>query len=348
MKNYENRPIEEQFLESQEKKRGHNIVLDLYLARHGKKSSFNAARIDNPEEVQEMAKTMDIEGYDYVGVRTTPIERAVDTAHHIKEGFEDNSFMDVSKKSDIKVRVRNLSSGILSKDGTIVENILKEGESSKDINLISPAIREHYKQAVLAASDSNWDKENAGVNAFIEIMESEMKELDITLQELERGEEFSEEAEKEINAFKNRQFEADGISMLEVALRMSKHFNKYIESTKRFDDNSKILLYEVNHAGFIEPELAYLLREQINQDPVNPDGNNILEKLGGAFQPSEAVKISIKREDDEAPAEVAFDLRGKSYSLTIDGKTDIFNKSERLLKAISISDKILTKRHGNN
>jgi hypothetical protein len=334
--------------ESQESKWGNDVTLDIHLARHGKKASFNAARIDNPDEVQQEANQLDLSDYDYVGVRTTPVERAVDTAQWVREGYENNPTVEQPNGRDIKLRVRQLSSGILSEGGTNIEEILKDAEASKDVNLISPDIRERYKEAVLAAPDSDWDKENAGANAFVQMMQTDMAELPTAFKELESGQEFSEQARQEIAAFKQKQLDVGGISMLEVALRMGSHLEKYVRLTKHLNNDSKVFLYEVNHSGFIEPDLAYLLRDQIESDPVSPDGQSTLEKMGGAFQPSEDVKISIKREGREQPVQVLFGLRGKQYSLVVDGRSDILTRSRKLVKELSVADEVLNNRYGSN
>lgn len=325
---------------------GNNVILDIQLVRHGKKASFNAARIENPDEVKKAASEFDLSSYDYVGVRTTPVERAVDTAQWAREGYKENPT--VKNKEAVKVRIKKLSSGILSESGTVIKDILKDTENTKDLNLISPDIREKYKEAVLAAPDSDWEKENAGVNAFIEILESEIRSIPTALHELDSNQDFSEQALQEIEALKTKQLNSGGISILEVALRMGSHLEKYARLTQHLKNESKVFFYEVNHSGFIEPDLVYLLKEQIESNPVNPDGQTILEKIGGAFEPSEGVKISIKREQRDGSAMMIFEIRGKQYTLEVSGQTDKLTKSKRLLDAVGISEKILSQRHGEN
>ena len=51
MSKFEGLPDSKLSPEANEVEWGNNVTLDIYLARHGKKASFNAARIENSDEV---------------------------------------------------------------------------------------------------------------------------------------------------------------------------------------------------------------------------------------------------------------------------------------------------------
>lgn len=298
--------------ESKENKYGENVSLDIDLMRHGKKGSFNSSRIENVEETSQIAQNEDLSGYDVVAIRTTPVERAVHTALTMKEGFEGNETV---QQGEVNVRARELPTGILSEDGVNIEEIMKESKVTKDVNLISPNIREQYKQAVLGSEGSTWQKENAGVDVFIGIMQSNLKELEHTLDDLSRSKNLSEEAMRDIERFKVKQKAENGMSMLEVVLRMAKSIRNYTEVTNRLKSGTKAFIHEVNHSGFIEPFLIYLLNEQVRENPIVADGKSDLEKLGGGFEPNEGVRISIKREEKDGPVKLHFKFRGKEYEI---------------------------------
>ena len=185
-----------------ESKHGNNVSLDIDLARHGKKGSFNSSRIENVEETSEIAQAEDLNSYDIVAVRTTPVERAVHTALVMREGFEKNETL---KQEAVNVRAKKLPTGILSKDGVSIGKIMEAAETSKDVNLISPSIREKYKQAVLNAEGSTWEKENAGVEVFIDNMQSNLKDLGHVRAELVNSETLSKESMQELQEFKDKQ-----------------------------------------------------------------------------------------------------------------------------------------------
>jgi hypothetical protein len=291
---------------------GNNVSLDIDLARHGKKGSFNASRIENFEETKEKAMHQDLRGYDIVAVRTTPLERAVHTGLAMKEGFGQNETL---PQDSVNVRVRELPTGILSVDGVEIDEIMKQSDSSKDLNLISPRIREQYKKAVQGKEGSSWDKENAGVQAFIDLMEANVALLRPVVAELTQGKELSDEAKSTLEQFKNEQKEAGGMSMLEVVLRMSKHLGNYTEVTNRLKNDTKGYIHEVNHSGFIEPMLVYLIKDKIEADPLKAESMTTLEKMGGGFEPNEKVNIHITREKKNDTPILTFTLRGKTYHL---------------------------------
>ena len=118
--------------------------------------------------------------------------------------------------------------------------------------------------------------------------------------------------------------------MLEVVLRMIKHLNNYIKVTNRLKDGTKGFIHEVNHSGFIEPFLIYLLKENIHEDPVRAEGKSDLEKIGGGFEPNENVRMSIKRLEKDGAVKVQFICRDKTYNLD-DEKIE---QSETLLNLI--------------
>lgn len=319
--------------ESKEKLFGNNVSLDIDLARHGKKSSFNASRIENVEETSDIAKSKDVSGYGVIAVRTTPVERAAHTALAMKEGFIKNESYN---KSKLNVRVRNLPTGILSTGGISIEKIIEETDQTKDINLISPKIRELYKQAVQNTNGSTWEKENAGVDLFINLMKSNVDSLGHVIDDIKssRGLYSSEEAKIEVEEFKNTQQKEGGMSILEVVLRMIKHLQNYIKATNKFKNDTKIFVHEVNHSGFIEPFLIYFLEDKILENPVNEKGKNDLEKIGGGFEPNESVGISIKRKEKDGDVEVFIKLRNKTYHLNNDQVFKKFLQSEKLLSLI--------------
>ncbi len=328
---------------------GNNVEIDVELARHGEKGSFNASRIANPEKVVELAKGKDLSGYDVVAVRTTPIERAVHTGMKIEEGFESNdTFVMDDEKKKVNLRVRDLPTGVISKEGVIVKKIMNESSESKDVNLISPQIRQAYKEATEKSASSSLKKENAGVALWIKYLMDDLDYLKKIIDKTDGSKENSDKEESIIKNFKDKQVKEDGISVLEVVLRMTEHFKKYVEASNRLKNDSKVFVYDVNHAGFIEPFLVYLLQDQIEEDPVCSDGSDILEKMGGAFEPNEAVNISIKRKEKNGKVSIKFRLRGKEYDLDVEPDKNIFTKSGNLLKEITIADVISGKRNGGN
>jgi hypothetical protein len=150
------------------------------------------------------------------------------------------------------------------------------------------------------------------------------------------SEAISQEALEEISRFKEtqdlgRESGEGGMSVLEVTLRMVEHFiGHYSEVSNKSKSDSRTLIYEVNHSGFMEPFLVYLLHEQIVADPV-AEGYTALEKLGGAFRPNENFRISLLRERKDGDIALRFMLRGKTYVMDAKSVSDTLTENEKLL-----------------
>ncbi|MCU0680162.1 MAG: hypothetical protein MUF50_02545 [Planctomycetes bacterium] len=334
-----------------ERPENYEVVLDINLSRHGKKASFNATNIEDSEKIANLAKIEDLQDYDLVAVRTTPVERAVRTGLKYQEGFSENKTY--AQEAKVNIRINEDISPIKSKGGKNIKEITKETEESKDINLLTEDFRKKYREAIEQDEFSSFDKENAGVLAWTEQMFEEMISLKQTFQDLSESKNLSELAKEEIKEFREKQLQSGGISILENSLKMTEQLNHYIKASDRYTKSSKILIQEINHAGFIEPFLIYLLKDDLEKKPINSEGKDIVEKIGGAFEPNETVKISIKRKKDSKKElnqlAIVIQLRNQEYVLHINEvENNIFKVSEKLLKEIGISDLILQKKINNS
>jgi hypothetical protein len=202
--------------------------------------------------------------------------------------------------------------------------------------MLSPKIREGYAKAVQESEGSTLGQENAGVEYFVSLMDTDLAALTHTRQELKIGEVLSQDALQEITRFKETQDlgREGGMSVLEVVLRMVGHFIKhYSEVSNRSKSDSRTLIYEVNHSGFMEPFLLYLLKEDILADPI-ATGSTALEQLGGAFRPNEGFRISLLREKKDGDVTLNFIIRGKVYSIDPKSLQTMLAGNDRLLSCI--------------
>jgi hypothetical protein len=294
---------------------GRDVHLFIELARHGKKDSHNAMRITNAAETAEIASNKDLSRYDLVAIRTTPVERAVDTALYVQGGYEGNETVE---HDTVNVRVRESQAPILSAGKTNIGEIMKDTDVSKDVSYISPKLRQEYKEATEKAVDSSFDVETAGVEVFLANMRSDMDVLGGVISDLENGRELSNESLLELETFVRNQKLEGGKSILELVLRMNRQLEHYINVTSRLKSKSNTFIHEVSHSGIIEPFIAYLIGKQIEENPVDESGHNIISLMGGAFKPNESMGISINRDDKESSVEIIIELRGKSFPVTYD------------------------------
>lgn len=247
---------------------------------------------------------------------------------------------DIKKK--INVRARNLPTMIFSKANTEIKKIMGT-EEDLNFSIMAKGVEDHYLNAAAAAENPK-AREEAMTKSMLNSLEEDKREIAVAIRDLETGNSFSPEAEEEMRIFREKYEKEEGVSMLEIILRAAKYYKNHIDLAGRLDNGSKVFLKEENHSGIIEPLLIHLLGDQIEVNPVNPEGKTTLEKLGGTLEPSERVKISIQRISNAEPVIIEFGFRGKRYSLEINGKDDILTKSVKLLEKIGIATKVLERK----
>ncbi len=289
---------------------GNNVRLEIEFGRHGTKDDFNAREIIDAEKVTAIARSRDISKYNLVSVRSTPVPRAVDTLRAIEEGYADNPTLSAQK---VTARIQTRPTGVLNSGGT--HRVSISAEASEDINIMSPHLRELYKNAVNDDPESTWKKEDAGVQVMIRNLSDKLGMINRTRQEIAQSRPLSDESRKELQEFKALRAEEGGISILEVSLRFTEHLASYLDATGRLQSNTSALIDEVNHAGFIEPFLLYLFGDLLLGSPVRPDGVTDLDKIGGAFEPNEKVTLIIERKQRGELPSLILKLRDRIYTI---------------------------------
>jgi len=105
------------------------------------------------------------------------------------------------------------------------------------------------------------------------------------------------------------------ISPKESAARFAKLVERYVKMSKKLKSGSAIDLIHVSHSGSIEPFLKELIGNAIDKEPINPEGNNFLEKLGGLINYLEGFGVDVKRSSKDS-VELELEFRGRKYVIT--------------------------------
>lgn len=87
-----------------------------------------------------------------------------------------------------------------------------------------------------------------------------------------------------------------------------------IASLNRFSGKN-LSLPHIAHDFTIMPFLAIIFKGDIESNPINPEGKNIVEKMGGSLKPLEGFHAVIKKAGDEEPI-VSISFRNWSKELT--------------------------------
>lgn len=106
----------------------------------------------------------------------------------------------------------------------------------------------------------------------------------------------------------------ESISPYEIASRFAKHALTHTKMTERYYSGSKVDMINASHGSIMEPFVAFALGDQIEKDPVNSEGKNLVEKMGGAFTTAESFEIDTSI-NEEGKKTLKVKLRGKEYDL---------------------------------
>lgn len=114
----------------------------------------------------------------------------------------------------------------------------------------------------------------------------------------------------------NQPFDKESLSAKEWAEQAASLFYRHIRMAGRLKDGSKVNLEEASHGGYLDAFLADGFKEQIEKDPVNPQGETIIAKMGGDIQMADQFQIDTKT-DSGGRLSAKLLLRGKEYPVNL-------------------------------
>jgi len=108
--------------------------------------------------------------------------------------------------------------------------------------------------------------------------------------------------------------DVDTMSPYEMASRVARNVLTHSKMTERYYNDSKIDLINGSHSPTLDVFIATTLKEEIEKDPINPEGKNITEKMGGRFKTAEQFEVDTTI-DNEGKKALEVKFRGKEYDL---------------------------------
>lgn len=127
--------------------------------------------------------------------------------------------------------------------------------------------------------------------------------------------------------FKQEKPDGKTLSPLEIASRFAKRLLFQTKVAKRLYSNSEVDFIQISGTPLVFALLQELAMEQIQSNPVNEQGVNFTEKLGGELDFGEAIILEehTDNEGNLAPIKVLF--RGKTYTIPIERLEKLANQT---------------------
>jgi len=123
-------------------------------------------------------------------------------------------------------------------------------------------------------------------------------------------------------------FDEGTISGKEMAERTAHDIYREIEMAGRLNDGSKIAIENASHTLPIEVFLMEAMGDEIEKDPVNPEGTDAYDRMGGSFGPADDYEI-VAKTDENGRLTATMHLRGKEYRVNLRKLSEM---SERYLE----------------
>lgn len=100
----------------------------------------------------------------------------------------------------------------------------------------------------------------------------------------------------------------------ELASAVAKHIMRFVNASSRLPSNVEGTLINITHLPTLLSFLKNTIGENINQNPINSEGGNFVEKIGGPINPAEQINLKIHR-NNPGSCEIAVQLRDKEFSI---------------------------------
>jgi len=115
-------------------------------------------------------------------------------------------------------------------------------------------------------------------------------------------------------AFGKNRPDANTISPYEMACRTAKNIFTHNKMAERYRAGSKVDMVNGSHSPTLDVFIATALEEQIEKNPINPEGKDLIEKMGGKFKTAEGFEVNTII-DGEGKKSLILKFRGKEFPL---------------------------------
>lgn len=99
-----------------------------------------------------------------------------------------------------------------------------------------------------------------------------------------------------------------------MASGVAKNVLTHSKMAERYRTGSKVDMVNGSHSPTLDVFIATALKEQIEKEPINPEGQNLTEKMGGRFKTAEGFEVDTII-DSESKKSLILKFRGKEFPL---------------------------------
>ena len=141
--------------------------------------------------------------------------------------------------------------------------------------------------------------------------------------------------------FQDQRPDQDTISPKEMASKIAKRVLVQSKIAKRLYSGSKVDFIQITGSTPFFPLLKELISDEVDVNPVNPEGKNFTEKIGGTWDFGEGVTIEANTNEhgELQPLKVSF--RGKEYVVDLDQLTELAKSEEISPRKYKLSNEVV-------
>jgi len=104
------------------------------------------------------------------------------------------------------------------------------------------------------------------------------------------------------------------LSPKEMASRVGKVVYDQIRMIGRLKSGSKVNLADASHFPTLDTFIATFLKDKIEENPINPEGKTLVEKMGGPSDTAEGFEIKVNT-DEQGKLSAKISFREKEYEV---------------------------------
>lgn len=138
--------------------------------------------------------------------------------------------------------------------------------------------------------------------------------------------------------FESARPDEETLSPQELASKLAKRLLLEAKIAKRLKADSEVDFIHITGSTYLFPLLKEIAEKEISDDPVNAEGNNFVEKLGGELSFGEGIIIEETTDHSGNLSPLRISFRGKEYFIDLKTLQEIATKEVARPKKFKIRD----------
>lgn len=261
-------------------KLGRNVHIDIEVLRHGEKESSEAdAHLteEGKEKIKQFAERHTQQEYDaiksyYAGFGEAGFKKSA--GKHFPD-FRDTVPRVLETAEEINAQIKASGGGVLTLRARSLLGYFfrekKEADAPEPENLEAA----HALYAIMTPNDLK-------KLLHIEKMFTDKLDKNAPPEEVMHARREGErEALRWFLESGDTELEPGSLNRHQIAARISEVLTKQINMGKKLYADSRVKLFDISQSGLIESFLYELLAQRIAKDPINPDGKDFIDQIGG-------------------------------------------------------------------